>query len=419
MSLFKLPRILKRTRRAPARLFISIGMGENQLPLIREARALGFRVIGVDRDTRAFAATHCDLKIQESIENFAEIFTHLEDISVYGDIRGVLSKSYGPAVRTASYIANMLGFPMFPSRRMDDFIVKKRMKEVFQAGGIPSPEYLVVETSARGAAGAARLGFPLVVKPVTGHAKTGVRMVTSRRELQRFAGSIRGKGAGFIAERFVEGDEIIALGIIHGRTFHLASLSDKETTPAPYFVDLLHVTPSRHHALWTEVTAIGQRIAEAFEIEFSPLVIEMRVDSRQGIQVIEAVPEFGGECLPDHLVPLATGYNFLEQAVRAATGMTFTPPPARAPRLAVAVKYLTADKGRLLSLDTRAPRGVPGIVYSRFFKALGAEVGPPADNHDRIGVIVAKGRTREAALDAAALAARACAVTVGRGGSEK
>jgi biotin carboxylase len=412
MSPFNLLEFLKRKKPGPARLFVSIGMGENQLPLIAQARALGFRVIGVDRNTKAFAAVHCDLKIQESIDSHAEILAHLEEISVYGDIRGVLSKSYGAAVRTACHIANSLGFPMFPWERMDDFIVKTRMKAVFEREGIPSPAYMIMDPSRAGHLKAAKLLFPMVVKPVTGHAKTGVRLVENRRDLQHFIRSLPARGTEFIAEEHVAGDEVIALGIVHGGVFHLAALTDKRTTPAPYFVDLLHITPSVHHGLWGDVKAVGQRIANAFQIQVSPLVIEMIVTAGGGIRVIEAVPEFGGEFLPDCLVPHATGYNLIEQAIRAATGMPFTPPPERVPRSAVAVRYLCAGKGRLVSINPKAAQGMPGVILARAFKPVGAEVGPPANNHERVGVVIAKGRTRDAALDASSRAEAACAVTV-------
>ncbi len=94
----------KRAKGAP-RYLVSIGAGINQIPLIREAKALGFSVIGVDANTAAAGMIHCDLKIQESAEDYDEIYVKLREFIIDGAIAGVLSKSYGPSIRTACYLA--------------------------------------------------------------------------------------------------------------------------------------------------------------------------------------------------------------------------------------------------------------------------------------------------------------------------
>ena len=53
--------------------FVSLGAGFYQLPLIREAQKLGFKVICIDMDSNAAGMSLADLKIQESIENYQEI----------------------------------------------------------------------------------------------------------------------------------------------------------------------------------------------------------------------------------------------------------------------------------------------------------------------------------------------------------
>jgi hypothetical protein len=41
------------------------------------------------------------------------------------------------------------------------------------------------------------------------------------------------------------------------------------------------------------------------------------------------------------------------------------------------------------------------ILFARIFKHIGDRVSLPVENHDRIGVIVSKGKTIEAAIDSA------------------
>ncbi len=399
----------KRKNAAPAH-FVSIGAGENQVPLIAEAVGLGYRIIAVDRNPLAPGASLSNLTIIESVENHIEIFRHLQEPLIYGEIAGVLTKSYGNAVKTACYIAERINKPLVPFKRIDDFINKKKMKAVLDRAGIATPKFLAVEqgTSRKRIA---RLGFPLVVKPVTGHAKKDVRLVANQRELEQALAGRKSKGNRFTVERFSEGSEIIAAGIVFRGTFHLASLSDKTLSPAPYFVDVMHMSPSRFEHLHDRITALGQRIAEEFEIAVSPLIMEIIVGADGGLSLIEAVPEFGGEFIPDILIPESTGYRFIRETIRAATNTGFTPPSWRAKK-AVVVRYITGGSGRLVSFNHR-PRRVPGLVTWKMFKREGAEIrGVAATNHDRVGVVITRGRTHQAALDAAERAIEGLKITI-------
>ena len=390
--------LFKKPAHSATRLFISIGAGQNQLPLIEEAKRLGLSVVGVDRNPRAAGIARCDLRIFESVDNYRGIFAKIKDLLIYGDIVGVLSKSYGSAVKSACYIANRFQMPMIPYRRVDDFINKKRMKAVFSRYGIPSPCFVSMESRAS-IQRAARLGFPLVVKPVIGHAKMDVGLVEHINGLKEIYEAASLRKVPMIAERFIPGDEIIAAGVVYNGRYHLVAISDKLVTPVPHFVDLMHVFPSIHARLAPECESIGQRIADAFEISLSPLIMELKIDEQGSLSLIEAVPEFGGEFIPDILIPEGRGYNLIQETVRAISARSFTPPPEQTANRAVAIKYIvTNKKGSLESCKESALSRSPGIVYSRLFKATGSPVRPPQTNHDRIGVVIARGKTRESAI---------------------
>lgn len=399
----------KRKTAMPAH-FVSIGAGENQVPLITEAVRLGYHIIAVDRNPLAPGAALSNLKIIESVDNHTEIFRHLQETLIYGEVAGVLTRSYGNAVKTACYIAERIGKPLVPFQRIDDFINKRRMKSVLTRAGIPTPEFLAIEqgTSHRKIA---RLGFPLVVKPVTGHAKKDVRLVSNQRELEQALEGRKSRGTRFIVERFSEGSEIIAAGIVFRGTYHLASISDKTLSPAPYFVDIMHTSPSRFEHLHDRITALGQRIAEEFEIAVSPLIMEIMVADDGELSLVEAVPEFGGEFIPDLLIPESTGYRFIRETIKAATNTGFTPPSPRTKK-AVVVRYITGTPGRLVSFNGK-PRRMNGLVSWKMFKQEGSEIrGVTATNHDRVGVVITRGRSHQAAIDAAERAVAELKITI-------
>ena len=376
-------------------LFISIGAGLNQIPLIEEAGRCGFRVIGVDKNPDAEGLTRCDIAIQESIEDYRAVYRRLQELKVDGDMRGVLSRSFGAAIKTACFIAEKLKIPMIPFQRIDDFIHKDRMKRVFQHNRIETPDYDTIDETDPDRISEAF--YPLVIKPLIGHAKRDVRLISSRSALKSFLSS---GGGTYLIERYIEGDEIIAIGITHQGRYHLIGITDKMKTLPPYFVDIMHIFPSRYHHLSEKIVDLGQRVTRGFGIATSPLLMEIIVDRQENIHLIEAAPEFGGEYLPDILIPEATGYNFIREAIQAASKGAFHSPQKKI-KNAVVVKYITGLSGRLISFNSENSVSMEEILLSRVFKDVGSETRKPITNHDRIGVVISRSKTREDAISAA------------------
>jgi biotin carboxylase len=401
---------LKIFKRSPKKYFISIGSGINQLPLIEEASSMGFHVIGVDSDTSAPGFTKCSLKIQESVENHEDIFKKISELMLDGEIKGILSKSYGKAVSTACFLAEKYRIPLLPYDRSLEFLNKKKMKNTFRENGILTPKQFIVKSKNRiGKIGEDK--FPVIMKPSSGHGKTDVRMIKSLEELKKILMKLPAE-AEYILESYIRGDEIIAVGIVHDKKFHLIDITDKKTVPLPYFADILHASPSKHYGLFEKITEIGQSIAESFEIQNSPLIIEMIVSKTGELHVIEAVPEFGGEFLSDVLIPHRTGYNMIRESIKAVTGTDFRAPSNKKNSSSVIIKYLTGKKGRLESMDSEGPKSCKGVVFYRVFKKPGALIKKPSSNHDRIGVVAVKARSTEEALIQAEKALQSYKITI-------
>lgn len=386
----------------PIQLFVSIGAGLNQIPLIREAKKLGFQVIGVDTNASAPGFCHCDLKIQESISNHAAIHKKLLELLVDGEILGIMTKSYGPAIQTTAYLAEKFRLPFLPFSSAGIFLNKRKMKSILRKHALPTPPSVPVSSRNENLT-IPEQAFPIVMKPNIGHAKMNVRLIESLPEFTRHVVPLMAGDSDIILERFIPGDEIIAAGVIHEGTYHLAAMTDKRTSPPPYFVDTMHAAPSRHSDLADSISGMGQKIADAFGIVSSPLIMEC-VISETGPCIIEAVPEFGGEFIPDVLIPAHNGYHVIRESIQSMSGRGFTP-PGSARQKPVVVKYITGTPGVLASFNPEGPRKVRGILFSRIFKEIGSPISEPITNHDRIGVVAVTGRTLDEAVERAGIAA--------------
>jgi carbamoyl-phosphate synthase large subunit len=306
-----------------------------------------------------------------------------------------MSRSYGEAIRTTAYLSERFNIPFIPFSMTDCFINKRLMKNTLLAASIPTPEVVSLPTGARLTKPGGNF-FPLIRKPVEGHAKIGVRLINNIKQLKESIPS-QAEKKNFIFEKYIEGDEIIVAGVVHHGRFHVVDITDKTTTQLPYFVDLKHVSPSRYYHLSEMISSIGQSVARAFSIVNSPVIMEFIVDNNGNLHLIEAAPEFGGEFLADVAIPIRTGYNFIGEAIKANTGMNFRPPSGKKSRKAVVVRYITDSEGTLQSFNPEGPKHIRGVVFSRIFKEIGAAIKPPTNNLDRIGVVITKARTPDEA----------------------
>lgn len=396
--------------------FVSIGAGVNQIPLIKEAKRGGFQVIAVDMNPSAPGFYHCDLKIQESIDDYESIYIKLREMLVDGRISAIMTKSYGNAIITTAYLCEKFGLPFLPFEESKKFLNKKITKKIYTDNGILTPIPINLTSKTKISSMKENL-FPVIAKPQTGHAKTDVVLLHTPAELEKFIK--KHPLQDFIFEQFIEGDEIICAGLIHeGKYYHIL-MSDKVTTPHPYFADLLHTAPSKHQDLISGTIETGQKIADTFKIQTAPLIMEFIVDSSSNLHLLEAVPEFGGEFIPDIMIPAATGYSHLGSTLKAATVSDYKHHGKVTVNNAVAVKYITGDEGILTSCSTDTVKKIDGIIFTRIFKHIGDKTAATITNHDRIGVIVASGKTVDQAIEKAEHACRELNIVIKKESKEK
>ena len=174
-----------RKRKNTMNYFVSIGAGINQIPLILEAKHAHFQVIGVDMNPSAPGFYHCDLKIQESIQDYDNIYIKLRELLIDGSISAVMTKSFGDAIVTAGFLCEKFGLPFLPFEDCRKFLNKRITRQLFADHGIKLPRLLAYKTKTK-SGGVRAEDFPVIVKPCTGHAKENVSLISSPDELDEF-----------------------------------------------------------------------------------------------------------------------------------------------------------------------------------------------------------------------------------------
>lgn len=231
---------------------------------------------------------------------------------------------------TAAALAARLELPGAPPVVMHAAARKHIVRGALDRAGVPNPAFAVAATWSGAQTAAARLGLPLVAKPVDLNAGTSVRLVTDEGELKDAFWEVRGREHNtrgqrlqrlLLLEEVLEGVEVSVEAVtVEGRTT-VIGITDKSVAGSPAFVESGHMFPARLDRrsaaqVETFVTAVLAAIGFTHGVSHTEVIVTDR-----GPRLVEVNPRQGGGHIFD-LVELVTGTNTLTATVELALGHT-------------------------------------------------------------------------------------------------
>lgn len=381
------------------------------LGYIQAARALGLECWVVTSD-----ATHPDqYKYRDQVHdvlvcpvNDAQTVKQtLDEAGLQSTISAVVAGNQFVTV-TAAKLAAMLGLRGVPPLAAERGVHKDLARHAYQQAGAPSLDYALVATLDDAQAAAARIGYPLVIKPTSAASSKGVTLLRDEtalepayRQLQQTDFGMFGlaRRTEYLLEAFADGREFsVELALVEG-TIRFAGVTEKWVTSPPSFVEIGHIFPARLPSQQREALLDAARAAtQALGLDTGVFHIELRWTST-GPRIIETNPRPGGDHITTHLVPLATGIDLFKLHLRALLGDSETTPRAR--NAAAAVGFVVAPReGVLEALDgwddvTRRDY----IVHCELEKKPGDRIRPPESSGGRIAFVIVTGDTADIAAD--------------------
>jgi len=307
-------------------------------------------------------------------------------------------------VGAASLAAERLGLAHSPSAATALTRDKAGMRRRLAQAGVPQPDFVVVAGGDDPVAAAARLGFPVVLKPLQLSGSQGVIRADTPAEaaaaaarIQRMlAPSTDDEPASLLIERFVPGVEVAVEGLLRRGTLHTLAILDKpDPLDGPYFEETLYITPSRLPERRQRVVEDVTRAAVAgLGLTEGPVHAEVRLDGDAPSVIEIAARSIGGLCARSLRFGLGVSLESLilrhalnlplrdTTRTHAASGVMMLP----IPRAGVLVEV----GGREAALE------VAGIVGLEITIAPGAWVEPLPDGDRYLGFMFARGETPDA-----------------------
>jgi biotin carboxylase len=280
-------------------------------------------------------------------------------------------------------------------------------RRLFRDAGLPVPRFEVLPLDEDPGPGAARVGFPCVVKPLVLAASQGVIRADDLPALcaavERIAAILadrtiqkRGPAARqILIEAFIPGREVALEGLLRNGTLDVLALFDKpDPLDGPFFEETLYVTPSRLPKLVQDaIVACVARAASAIGLSEGPIHAELRINEA-GPWILEvAARSIGGLC--SRTLRFGTGLSLEEVIIRHALGMDI-PSLEREHRAAGVMMIPIPKAGRLKEVRGKdTAKAVPGIEEVTIMIRRGQRVVPLPEGKRYLGFIFARGESPE------------------------
>lgn len=385
-----------------------LGAGLSQRPMYQTALDLGVEVLGADPDPHApaLALAHqvvvCDLADSDALLQAAR----------RAGIAGALTVAADYPMPALSRLWSELGLPGPTAAAVKRATHKGEMRAALVNAGVPSPASRCVN-SVDEVWGLVRLweGVELIVKPAQSSGGRGVtrlsgdideRMVEwAYAHAARFSPDRRA----VVVEHFVDGPEYSIESVAFNGQHHVVAATDKLTSGAPHFVEIGHHQPaSLSDTERVVLEEVACRAVSALGIDNAVCHTEVKLTA-QGPVVIECAARAGGGFITSHLVPLSTGIDLMDAAIRIALGEApQLHPPQQERGMATAIRFIVGNPGRITAIHgAPSAAAMEGVVDVQLYKHIGDNLLALQDATARCGHAIAVGADVESAV------ARACA----------
>ena len=387
-----------------AKKMMILGASALQVPAIKKAKEMGYEVISVDYDPEAVGFALADVKLVVSTLDQEEV---LRQARIYNPDVIITSTSDGP-VRTAAYVNEKMGKQ--PDLSYEDSLcatIKSHMRDRLKECNVPVPQYYAVKNDEEFIKAVQEINGDMIVKPADNAGSRGVVLLkkditTGQTEpediISVYEYSKNNSRNGVVmVEEFMEGEEVsVEAMTVNGETT-IITITDKLTTPPPYFVELGHAEPSQHPLeLQEKIKEITKQAVAAIRLQNGPSHTEVKL-TKDGPKIVELAARLGGDFITSKLVPLSTGVDMVGNSVVLATGGEVD--LAWKYDKGAAIRFISGETGTIAEIDIPDEvKKVPGIEEIVLYKSVGDVVDGTKSSNDRLGHVVATGADAQEAI---------------------
>ena len=163
---------------------ICLAAGNQQIPILKAAKSLGYLVVAVDKNPTAPGLKYADIHICLSTYNVEAIIKELDLLKKKYKWIGILNRSAGPPVKVTAELCEYFGIPGVPINVAKSLVNKDQLRRVCTKYNFPVPNYKIYAVENVKSINISQ--FPVVIKPALSLiGKSGITVVSSKKYLDK------------------------------------------------------------------------------------------------------------------------------------------------------------------------------------------------------------------------------------------
>ncbi len=360
---------------------------------IEKIKSLGYKAVLLTSRPELYHRLSSSVEIK--VTNTTSI---LEMISVCSNIMNIVgiwsTASY--YIPFAAELATKLGLYSPDPQSLRIANNKFYQREILSDALIPQPKYVHLKTLGD-ALQAYRNVFndqPVVLKPIAGDGKSGVRLVSNLKDLEDHARILAGRTSnqrgdpiipGFLMEEYIyENGNEFSVELFDA---HPICVIQRISKP-PFFMEEGNYCPANIEATTTSTLMhLASKAAIALGLNWGPVHIEFKVNASGDCSLIEVNPRMAGAFIPI-IVEQALGVDMIKNTLLKAAGKSVHVSQEKSRHSIVLFKILEAE-GVVSSIQNIADNSYcDGLIEATMYPKRGDRLSRRYDSSDRIGHVI-------------------------------
>ena len=388
-----------------------LGGGIMQIPAIRNAKEMGFRVIVADANPDAPGIKLADKFAAIDLKNHKAIAAEAVRLRKDENLRAVFTAGTDFSA-TVAYAATAAGLPGIDYSTAMSASNKILMRRVFAENSIPSPAFYPVSNELEAFEACMKLDFPVVIKPVDSMGARGVIRIDSPDARDAISAAVENAVAASrsgeaIVEEFIDGPEFSLDALIYEDEITICGFADRHIYFPPFFIEMGHTIPTDiPDDMRQEIETVFKRGIRALGITCGAAKGDMKYSRSKGAMVGEIAARLSGGFMSGWTFPFHSGVNLTAAAIRIAAG---SPPGDLSPVFSrvSAERAAVSIPGRLVAVEGLEQAKAVEYIRDVFVSAEpGAELTFPVNNVQKCANCISAADDRDLAAAAAEESAR-------------
>lgn len=304
---------------------LCVGGGIEQVPSIRKAKEMGYRVFVVDKNPLAPGFAFADDFAVIDIKNEERVIEYAKEKSISFCIPAPIGR-FLTTVGAVNEALHLRGILRKSALYCTDKILFNNLME---KAGIPVakqkffvPDRKEIET------GSTNFSLPFILKPQFGSGSRAITVIRSREQLQQLMDnwddyvSNLHKNEMILIEQYIDGVEHGVDALIVNGTFYLILIREKVLNS--YSIVTTYKSPAQiERSKLEKIAQIVEKAAEIIKLDNCLIQADIVIEKEtREPYLIELTGRPAGLFIHEKIIPFVTGINFLEIGIDVSLGKT-------------------------------------------------------------------------------------------------